>query len=97
MVAKCVSSSCSWVEAAVVRSAKGNGGLLSITFSYPKPDGIMQVGPVVARISGSGQRLDFFQNNALWIKLGKVETQKSMKKYRLTITRLSCIQVNIIA
>eukprot|EP00944_MAST-04C_sp_MAST-4C-sp1_P012029 g12029.t1 len=82
VVAKCVSSSCSWVEAAVVRSAKGNGGLLSITFSYPKPDGIMQVGPVVARISGSGQRIDFFQNNAVWIKLGEGRDPENYEKVR---------------
>ena len=44
-VTKCVSSSCSWVEAAVVRSAKRDGGLLSITFSYPKPDGIVTSWP----------------------------------------------------
>ena len=82
VVAKCVSSSCSWIEAAIVRSAEGHGGLLSITFSYPKPDGIMQVGPVVARISGSGQRIDFFQNNALWIKLGEGKDPENFEAVR---------------
>eukprot|EP00943_MAST-04B_sp_MAST-4B-sp1_P007010 g7010.t1 len=69
--AGCVSSDCAWVEASGERSAEGKGGMLSIIFSYQKPDGILKVGPILARISGNGKQIDFFQNNVIWVKIGE--------------------------
>lgn len=87
--AKCVSTECAWLEATGERSAEGQGGMLSITFSYKKPDGIEKVGPIMARISGNGQQIEFFQNNVLWYKIGEGTNpehfDKSPNKYHDTI------------
>ena len=65
--ATCAATPC-WSKVTGKRSADGAGGLLDLTFEYTKEDRITMIPNIYARVSGCGGRIEFFGNNALWVR-----------------------------